>query len=111
MASYSENYKIIKDALQKAFSEEDLSIRFQNIKIVQSQINNYLERYRIISSGIKQRYEILAQEMPDQSEMTRRYFNSRFIKIGIFIRRCVKRNFYWLVYYLSNRYRKQWSLI
>lgn len=73
MASYSENYKIIKDALQKAFSEEDLSIRFQNIKIVQSQINDYLERYRIISSDIKQRYEILAQEMPDQSEMTRRY--------------------------------------
>lgn len=73
MPSYSDNYKIIKQALQNAFLEQSLEDKIKNIKKVQSQIDNYLKRYKIISQGIRQRYQSLAQTLPNQSESTRRY--------------------------------------
>lgn len=73
MPSYSDNYKIIKQALQNAFLEQSLEDKIENIKKVQSQIDNYLKRYKIISQGIRQRYQSLAQTLPNQSESTRRY--------------------------------------
>ena len=73
MPSYSDNYKIIKQALQNAFLEQSLEDKVKNIKKVQSQIDDYLQRYKIISQGIRQRYQSLAQTLPNQSESTRRY--------------------------------------
>lgn len=73
MPSYSDNYKIIKQALQNAFLEQSLEDKIKNIKKVQSQIDDYLKRYKIISQGIRQKYQSLAQTLPNQSESTRRY--------------------------------------
>ena len=73
MPSYSDNYKIIKQTLQNAFLEQDLEDKIKNIKKVQSLIDNYLKRYKIISQGIRQRYQSLAQTLPNQSESARRY--------------------------------------
>lgn len=73
MASYSDNYKIIKQALQDAFLNQDLSTRIQGIKKAEKQIEEYLERYRIISSGIKNKYDELARAETIESQSTRRY--------------------------------------
>lgn len=73
MPSYSQSYYIIKTALQRAFSEQDLSSRLSNIQIVKTQIQDFLQRYDIISGGIYSRYRTLADQLPQESESTRRY--------------------------------------
>lgn len=73
MPSYSQSYYIIKTALQRAFSEQDLSSRLSNIQIVKTQIQDFLQRYDIISGGIYSRYQALADQLPQESESTRRY--------------------------------------
>lgn len=73
MPSYSQSYYIIKTALQRAFSEQDLSSRLSNIQIVKTQIQDFLQRYDIISGGIYSRYRALADQLPQESESTRRY--------------------------------------
>lgn len=73
MPSYTQSYYVIKTALQNAFSEQDLSNRLSNIQTVKTQIQDFLQRYDIISGGIYSRYQALADQLPQESESTRRY--------------------------------------
>ena len=73
MPSYTQSYYVIKTALQNAFSEQDLSNRLSNIQTVKTQIQDFLQRYDIISGGIYFRYQALADQLPQESESTRRY--------------------------------------
>ena len=73
MPSYTQGYYVIKTALQNAFSEQDLSSRLSNIQVVKTQIQDFLQRYDIISGGIYSRYQALADQLPQESESTRRY--------------------------------------
>lgn len=73
MASYVDNYKIIKQALENAFLNQDLSTRLKGIKKVELQIEDYLKRYEIISNEIKNRYDQFADVKDIESEATRRY--------------------------------------
>lgn len=73
MASYTDNYKIIKQALENAFLSQDLSTRIQGIKKAEQQIQNYLVRYEDLSSKIRNKYEELATVESIESESTRRY--------------------------------------
>ena len=59
--------------LHKILSIKNQSLLNYTLKKVQSQIEDYLKRYKIISQGVRQRYQSLVQTLPNQSENARRY--------------------------------------